>query len=185
MRLIKRVTGDMVKAFKPSELSLRGDELTPGLSESIRSGCSNQDLTFLKDNQENNSTGSRLLDIETLNEAYSLTIAEHAEYLKKNRRINHAIKFAWAEERRHILAVSVQLKCTHPRCTFTSSTFQLYQTVPNMGKGRPSAQANVALATYLLITKATPDDIVDAFTMMSVPMPQRGGNAFQPLLNSS
>ena len=86
--------------------------------------------------------------------------------------------------------MSAQITCTHSngksKCDFVSDSVQFFDSVERKGRvGRFSACVNAAVSAHLLNTKTTSEDAVDLFSSLGLPMPTRGGDAFQAGMSST
>lgn len=184
MKIVTRPTGELARLMMPQDHQLRPDPSRPGPADAIRS-MSNLQVDMVSTTLDNSrqTAGSRVVDVNALNAAYTLAAREHEQYIARTRRVAHPPAFSWGNETRKLLATSVSLVCDHPRCNFQTSPLKLYTEQVTPGQGPKFACVNTAVATHAVLTKATSDDILDLFASVGVPMPENGHRTLTKIIN--
>ena len=185
MRSVTRVTGELAGCLSSDQLVLR-PKAKQNTSSQVRE-FSNGDLDNLQMHLGTDRiSGMRLVDVNHVSDAYNRAFEQHEKYLLTTRRQHHVPRLTWHKECLETLAVTVTLKCTHLRCQYMSDKNDLFRLVTASGKkGRRRAQVNVALSNFIVRTKTTPDDCLDFFSSIGMPVSRTADIALQRTINRS
>lgn len=189
-RLLTRPSGEVARAMPPDQMVLRPDVNRPDVT-AVRPIVP-KDLRDLVATDKLASSGMRLLSVDAVCAAYSEAAKQHAEYLAARRRESHFPSWAWSKENSKLFAVETRLRCTHVtntghHCDFESNPYKLYEQLEDAPThhGSRAAPINVSVATHTLLTKTTPDDVLDFFAAAGVPTPASGGASLERLVNKA